>query len=144
MIGLAITGFFMLAGVGGPSAVPDTLAHASPIEMPTNEAQHRPLNGDELRTLLRDAYVTPVPPAGVTVDHPRGESFLSGGRYRRFLSRTAVEGVFTIEGDLVCVEGRDFEPLCRRIVDEGGGTYAFIDAASGSSTRMSITYPPVR
>ena len=82
-------------------------------DRPAATVASQPMQGEALRTLLRDVYVTPVQPPGVIVDHPPGEMFGHDGSYRRIMGRTSVQGIFVIEGPIVCVEGVDFERLCR-------------------------------
>lgn len=143
MITSAMVGLLMWTGGGAISADPGALAQSSPAgSLPVNEATRRPIEGDALRTLLRDAYVTRALPPGVIVGHP-SEIFRSNGFYRRFLSRTSVEGTFSIQDDLVCVEGPDLDRLCRRVFHEGNNAYTFVEVATGLSTPMSVARLPM-
>ena len=133
--------FAILALVlGGPSAA-DAQDPTSP---PTarSEGARRPVEGEALRLLLRDAYVARALSPGV-ITSPDGEVFRSDGFYRRILSRSSIEGRFVIQGHLVCVEGPDLGRRCRRVFDDGDDTYIFVDAADGSSIVMHVTYPPM-
>jgi hypothetical protein len=106
------------------------------------EDTRQPIEGEALRRLLRDAYVTPALSPGV-ITSPDGEIFRSDGFYRRVLSRTSIEGRFVIQGDSVCIEGPDLSRLCRRVFDHGDGVYIFVNASDGSSASMNIAYPPM-
>ena len=99
----------------------------------------RPLDADALRALLSDVYVTEVLEAGVIVDHPPGEVFMSDGRYMRILTRTRQYGTFDIRDNLVCIKGQGFVERCRRVVFLGNGTYALVDAPGGQSVQVTIT-----
>jgi len=132
----------MLAATTTPtSADPIACAPRSPETMVTpNDATCRPLEGGALRTLLRDAYVSPVRGPGL-VSNPPGEVFMYNGAYeRRVISRRNFQGTYSIEGNAVCVEGPDFGRRCRRVfVALDGIVYLFVDVEDGSATTMTVS-----
>ena len=105
----------------------------------TDGHTQRSLEDEALRALLSDAYVTPVQPADVIIDHPPGEIFRADGIHLRIVSRTRIEGRFEIRQGAVCVWGPNFERRCRRVVFNRNGTYTFTDIASGSSQTLVVT-----
>jgi hypothetical protein len=103
-----------------------------------SDTGQRPLEADALRTLLSDAYVTPVQPADVFIDHPPGEIFRSNGDYMRIPNRTREYGTFEIRGNLVCVQGVGIPTLCRHVIPRTNGTYSLTDPSNGSTTLVTI------
>lgn len=87
----------------------------------------------EIRSLLSDARVAPIPATEIIRSHPAHEIFLANGVYQRVVGRSIVEGTFDIREGTVCVQGADFDRQCRKILPESDRTYRFVDTTDGSS-----------
>lgn len=72
------------------------------------------LNDVAIRRLLSGAHIAPFLDTNIVLSHPLGENFLANGVYQRVSGRTAVEGVFSVNQGLVCVEGADIPRHCRK------------------------------
>ncbi|MGQ0590367.1 MAG: hypothetical protein ACT4N8_12695 [Sphingosinicella sp.] len=98
-----------------------------------------PLQDHALRELLFDNYVHD---GGGGYDGP-GEFFRANGAYQREGGHGAVvfEGRFGFRDGAVCVWGDGLALLCRRVVDNGDGTYTFINTADGTTATMIVARP---
>lgn len=133
----------LLASFLGAICVPSIAAQSEAEKSSTNVAIPResrpPLDGDTVRALLSNAYVTPAQATDVIIDHPPGEIFRADGGYVRIPNRTRQYGTFDIQGNLVCVQGADFPRLCRQVISHGDGTYSFVNPSNGSTMLATIT-----
>ena len=87
-----------------------------------------PLPEGALWELLADNFVS-----SGGYDDP-GEFFRANGVYQRGGGRGGMvfEGRFGFQDGAVCVWGEGLALLCRRVVDNGDGTYTFINTADGT------------
>jgi hypothetical protein len=138
---LTVNAVVILSLTGMNLSSPDAPANAPPSTTIAAENGGRPIEGDELRVLLRDAFVSrPTLPGVIT--HQSGEVFRQNGVYERVAHLRKEEGTFSIEDETVCIEGRRIARLCRRIVRLGEGTYSMVDVADGTS--MVVTISPLQ
>jgi hypothetical protein len=98
-----------------------------------------PLREDDLRRLLFDASVSLVGMNERVESHPPMEIFRANGAYERVVGRVTLEGSYTFRHNSVCVRGATFARLCRQVIPQRDGTYAFVDRANGSVSLMTIT-----
>jgi hypothetical protein len=132
---------FPLAAMNLPSSgAPPNGPYSIAIAGPENEGA-RPIEGDEMRALLRDAFVSrPTSPGVIT--HPAGEVFRQNGVYERVAHWRKEEGTFSIERDSVCIQGPRIARQCRRVFLLGDGTYSLVDTAGGTATVVTISPLP--
>lgn len=98
-----------------------------------------PLMEDDLRRLLFDASVSLVGMNERVESHPPMEIFRANGAYERVVGRVTLEGSYTFRHNSVCVRGATFARLCRQVIPQRDGTYAFVDRSNGSASLMTIT-----
>lgn len=93
-----------------------------------------PLQEHALWELLFDNYVQ-----SGGYDSP-GEFFHANGLYRRDGGHGAIvfEGRFGFRDGAVCVWGDGLAILCRRVVDNGDGSYTFINTDDGTTATMYV------
>lgn len=96
-----------------------------------------PLQDHALRELVFDIYVHR---GG---DDGPGEFFHANGVYQRDGGHGAIvfEGSYGFRDGAICVWGDGLALLCRRVVDNGDGTYTFINTADGTTATMFVARP---
>lgn len=91
------------------------------------------LKNDELRSFLSNAALLPPILAGITQSHPAGEMFLDTRVYLRLSGGHRIEGIFSIQDDIFCVEGRSIALQCRKVFQTHDETYELIDQRTGET-----------
>lgn len=132
--------FTMATGAGNDRPARISIRSESGIvTAPMNESASRPVEGDALRALLRDVFVARPRLSDGVITSPSGEVFRYNGVYESIDGRRRLEGVYSIDGNAVCVHGQGFVRQCRRVLALPGGVYAFVDTEDGSSTTMTVS-----
>jgi hypothetical protein len=126
----------LLLSAAGACAAPS--AGGSPEAAALADQRKGAVTGEALRKLLTNAYVSEPMPEGLIAGHPHGELFEANGSYARLRGWNRRFGMFTIEGDAVCVEGPGLPRLCRMVRHSGPDTYLFTDVKDGSSEILVV------
>ena len=86
----------------------------------------------------QNTYIAPIRSADVTISHPPSELFRVNGTYARTIRRFPMEGAYSLEGNRLCVSGKQIPRQCRTLSYRGDGLYILTDVADGTQVLRQL------